>query len=173
VEGLHERERPSDTVSTKHDALVDAIKDCLDHGLPAAGHRMTERLRLPNRRIDGTAGADTPKLVERALAGFDQAFEKLLTEAIMTAIADASRIDDCLVIRTGESAAALVTVLASMMALSPSSTRSRAAIKQTADGFRRKLAAKVRAAESDTAFSDFKNRCFSTDAADRERGGNA
>lgn len=122
--------------------------------------------------IDGTAGADTPKL-ERALAGFDQVFEERLTEAIMTAIADASRIDDCLVIRTGESAAALVTVLASMMALSPASTRSWAAIKQVADGFRRKLAAKVRAAEREPAFADLKARAFSTDAADRERGGNA
>jgi hypothetical protein len=111
--------------------------------------------------------------LERAQAGFDRAFEERLTEAIMTAIADASRIDDCLVIRTGESAAALVTVLASMMALSPAAARNRSAIKQTADGFRHKLAAKVRAAERDPLFADFKARAFGSDADDRARGGRA
>jgi hypothetical protein len=111
--------------------------------------------------------------LERALAGFDQAFEQRLTEAIMTAIVDASRIDDCLVIRTGESAAALVTVLASMMALSPSSTRTRAAIKQVGDSVRRKLLARVRQAERDPMFADLKRRAFGTDADDRARGGNA
>jgi hypothetical protein len=140
------------------------------------GESILERRRFRKNddmaNLGETARQGKPAL-ERALAGFDEAFEERLTEAIMTAIADASRIDDCLVIRTGESAAALVTVLASMMALSPSSTRSRAAIKQVADGFRRKLAAKVRAAEHDPLFSDFKSRVFGTDADDRARGGNA
>jgi hypothetical protein len=109
--------------------------------------------------------------LERAMAGFDEAFERKLVDEITKAIADCSLIDGVMVIRTGETAAALVTVLASITALSPASTRSRAAIKQTADGFRRKLLARVRQAERDPLFADFKNRCFHS--GDRARGGNA
>jgi hypothetical protein len=76
-------------------------------------------------------------------------------------------------LRLGETASALTTVLASTLALSPSSARSSKAIKQTADGFRRKLTARVRQAELEPLFADFKSRAFGTDAADRARGGNA
>lgn len=109
--------------------------------------------------------------IERAQLGFDEAFKQKLTEAIITAIADASRIDDCLVIRTGESAAALVTVLSSVLAMSPSSVRSPAAIRQTAESIRRKLTGQIRSAERDPLFTDFKARCFRDD--DRSRGGSA
>jgi hypothetical protein len=108
--------------------------------------------------------------LERAIAGYDLAFEQRLTEAIIAAIADASRIDDCLVIRTGESAAALVNCLATMLALSPASTRNRAAIRQTVDAFGKKLSAKVRTAEGSPDFYDFKSRCFHGDD-DEQRGG--
>jgi hypothetical protein len=111
------------------------------------------------------------KDLERAITGFDDAFKEKLTAAIITAIADASRIDGCLVIRTGESAAALTTVLASVLALSPSSVRSPAAIRQATESIRRKLTAQVRCAETDPSFADFKARCFRDD--DRERGGRA
>jgi hypothetical protein len=109
--------------------------------------------------------------MERALAGFDEAFEAKLVDEVTKAIAAASMIDGVMVIRTGETAAALVTVLASMTALSPASTRSRAAIKKTSDGFRRKLLARVRQAERDPLFADFRSRCFRDD--DEQRGGNA
>jgi hypothetical protein len=109
--------------------------------------------------------------LERAMAGFDEAFEAKLVDEITKAIAAVSMIDNVMVIRTGETAAALVTVLASMMALSPASTRSRAAIKQTAEGFRKKLVRQVRAAERNADVLDFKRRCFHD--GDRERGGNA
>jgi hypothetical protein len=58
-----------------------------------------------------------------------------------------------------------------MMALSPSAARNRSAIKQTADGFRRKLTARVRQAEREPLFADFKARCFHGD--DEQRGGRA
>jgi hypothetical protein len=109
--------------------------------------------------------------LERAMAGFDPAFERKLAAALVRTIADQSMIDGVRVIRTGEAAAALTTVLASILALSPASTRSRAAIRKTADGFRRKLAANVRAAEGSPDFYDFKARCFRDD--DQERGGRA
>lgn len=105
----------------------------------------------------------------RALAGYDERFEARLVDVITSAIADASMIDGVMVIRTGEAASALTSVLATVLALSPPATRSRAAIRKTADGFRHKLQARVRQAERDPLFADFKNRCFRDD--DHERGG--
>jgi hypothetical protein len=67
-------------------------------------------------------------------------------------------IDNVLALRPGESSAALVTVLASMLALSPSTARSPKAIKEITDGFKQKLTANVRYAENND---------------DRERGGHA
>jgi hypothetical protein len=131
--------------------------------------------RAPVQRMSTSArpsfGCAPSNKLERAQAGYDEAFERKLADVIIRAIADQSMIDNVLVLRTGESAAALVNVLASIMALSPSSTRSRAAIKQVADSFRRKLLARVRQAESDPLFSDFKSRCFHD--GDRARGGRA
>jgi hypothetical protein len=117
-----------------------------------------------------TARQGKPAL-ERAMAGFDEAFQAELADAILRAIVDRSMIDGVLVLRTGEIAAALVNVLATALALSPASTRNRAAIKQTADGFRRKLLAKVRAAEGSPDIYEFKRRVFHDD--DPERGGRA
>jgi hypothetical protein len=109
--------------------------------------------------------------LERAMAGFDEAFEAKLVDEITKAIAAASMIDNVMVLRTGEAAAALTTVLASILALSPASTRTRAAIKQTADGFRKKLVRQVRAAEGSPDFYEFKRRTFRDD--DEQRGGRA
>jgi hypothetical protein len=119
----------------------------------------------------GETTAQGKPALERATAGYDPAFERELADVIIRAIADASMIDGVMVIRTGESAAALVNVLATMMALSPAAARNRAAIKQTADGFRRKLAAKVRAAEGSPDIYEFKQRVFHD--GDPERGGRA
>jgi hypothetical protein len=61
--------------------------------------------------------------------------------------------------------------LASTLALSPTAARSSKAIKQLATAFRRKLAAKIHAAEGNPDFYEFKRRAFHD--GDRERGGNA
>jgi hypothetical protein len=76
-----------------------------------------------------------------------------------------------LALRLGETAGALMTILASALALSPSSTRSSKAIKQLAAAFRRKLAAKIRAAEGSPDLYEFRRRTFHDD--DERRGGNA
>jgi hypothetical protein len=111
-------------------------------------------------------------MLERAIAGnFDVAFETKLAEAIVTAIAEASMVDGVMVIRTGEIAAALVTVLASVAALSPASARSPTAIRRIAESFRKKLTTQVRTALADPLFHDCRARAFRDD--DRERGGNA
>ena len=107
--------------------------------------------------------------VARATSGYDPAFERRLTDALMGAIVETSRIDNCLVLRLGELAAALTTVLASMLALSPTTARSPAAIRKTAEGFRKKLIANVSAAECGGDFYEFRQRTFRDD--DRERGG--
>jgi hypothetical protein len=109
--------------------------------------------------------------LERAMASYDEQFERKLVDAPITTIADCSLVDGVMVIRTGEAAAALTTVLAFILALSPASTRSRAAIEQTADSSRRKLLTRVRLAERDADFLDFKARCVHD--GDRARGGNA
>jgi hypothetical protein len=114
--------------------------------------------------------------LERATAGYDEAFEARLVDEITNAIGDASMMtiaggDRVLVLRTGEIANALTTILASTLALSPAATRSRGSIKQVADSVRRKLLARVRQAEADPLFADFKSRCFHD--GDRERGGRA
>jgi hypothetical protein len=109
--------------------------------------------------------------LDRAQLGYDADFERKLASAIITAIAGASMIENCLVIRTGETAAALTTVLASMLGLSPSAARSPRAIKQITKSFGRKLTANVRAAENNPDFFRFKERTFRND--DRERGGHA
>jgi hypothetical protein len=85
--------------------------------------------------------------LERAQAGYDVAFERELAEAIIGAIADASMIDGIIVIRTGEMASALTTVLACALALSPAAVRSPKAIREVANAVRRKLLTRVRQAE--------------------------
>jgi hypothetical protein len=111
----------------------------------------------------------------RALAGYDPAFERKLVDEITEAIADASMMSDgdgqVLVLRVGEIASALTTILASTLAVSPSAVRSPKAIREVADAVRRKLQARVRHAERDPAFADLKSRCFHD--GDRERGGRA
>jgi hypothetical protein len=115
---------------------------------------------------------------QHALAGYDEQFERKLVDAITEAIASTSMLTDAdvhpvIALRLGETANALTTVLAAALALSPVATRSPKAIRQLADGFRRKLTARVRQAELDPLFADFKNRAFGSDVADHERGGNA
>jgi hypothetical protein len=114
--------------------------------------------------------------LERAMAGYDERFERKVVDEITAAIANTSMLSDgdghqVLALCLGQTASALTTILASTLALSPSSTRSRAAIKQLAAAFRRKLQACVRAAEQSPDLYEFKRRVFHS--GDRARGGNA
>jgi hypothetical protein len=109
------------------------------------------------------------------MAGFDPKFEARLVDEITEAIAAASMMSDgdrqVLVLRLGEIASALTTVLACTLALSPSAVRSPKAIRETAERFRKKLTGQVRTAEGNADVLNFKARCFRD--GDRERGGNA
>jgi hypothetical protein len=76
-----------------------------------------------------------------AIEGYDDEFERALVDAIMTAITQASMVTDAnaCVIRTGETASALVTVLAGMLAMSPAAARSPTAIRKTIDELGKRL----------------------------------
>jgi hypothetical protein len=105
----------------------------------------------------------------RAAAGYDDEHEAALVEAIMAAIAQASVVADAnaLVLRTGETASALLTVLAATLALSPEAVRSPTAIRKLTDEIRRRLLLRVTRAQAEA--DAFRARCFTgTDV-----GGNA
>jgi hypothetical protein len=114
--------------------------------------------------------------LERALAGFDEAFEQRLLGRIVEAIAAESMLDNgdgkpVLALRLGETAQALTTALACVLALSPASAHNDAAIKQTSQSFRRKLRARVNYARHDPDLHEFLRRSFNY--SDRARGGRA
>ena len=71
----------------------------------------------------------------RAVLEYDKQHEDELLSAITKAIVGTSMVSDCnaAVIRTGEIVEALVTVLVSVLAMSPSVSRSPTAIRKTVD----------------------------------------
>ena len=81
----------------------------------------------------------------KATLEYDAEHERALLEAITEAIFEASRVSDCnaVVIRTGEAAQALLTALACVLAMSPSATRSPAAIRKTVDELGKRLRRRV------------------------------
>jgi hypothetical protein len=88
---------------------------------------------------------------ERACAGFDAAFANSLADDIVRTIATASTVTDAnvLAVRTGETADALVTCLALILALCPDHdvpSRLRKRIEQISKKLRRDVA-KARAAD--------------------------
>jgi hypothetical protein len=123
-----------------------------------------------------TGGSAMSADLRKALAGFDESFENLLLDRIVAAIVDASMLDDgdgkpVLCLRLGETAAALTTALACVLALSPPAAHNDAAIKQTSQSFRRKLKARVDHARRDPGLHDLLRRSFNH--TDRTREGRA
>ena len=110
---------------------------------------------------------------ERARAGYDDAHEEALVEAITRAVFAASVIGEppVTVLRTGELTNALRTGVATAIALSPSAVRSPAAIRKTTNSLWRRLLKRVAAARANADFGDFESNCFRHD--DSERGGHA
>jgi hypothetical protein len=107
----------------------------------------------------------------RATEGYDEAHERALLDAIVTAIFEASRVSDAqaCVVRTGEAASALLSALALVLAVSPSAARSPTAIRKTVDDLHKRLHRRVAAAGQDAGLQDFVRRFFwNTDV-----GGNA
>ena len=107
----------------------------------------------------------------RATLEYDEEHERALLEAITEAIFETSRVSDCnaVVIRTGEAAQALLTALACVLAMSPSVTRSPAAIRKTVDDLGKRLRRRVASAEQSPDLKDFVRRSF----WNTDEGGNA
>jgi hypothetical protein len=101
----------------------------------------------------------------RALLEYDKAHEEELLRVITEAIFEASIVPDANVaaIRTGECTQASMTVLAGIVAMSPSATRSPAAIHKIIDELGKQLRRKVAAAETNEALQHFIARCFRGD----------
>jgi hypothetical protein len=92
----------------------------------------------------------------------DPRFERALADAIGTAIATTSVVVDApiMAIRTGETLAALVTTLASVLALSPAA-RSPTALRRAVDTIAKQLRRQAAAAVADPSVHEFKRRgCF-------------
>jgi hypothetical protein len=98
----------------------------------------------------------------RAAAGYDTDFEAKLAEAITTAIAEVSMVTDAnaMIIRTGETVSALITVLAAMLAMSPAASRSPTAIRKVIDELHKRLRRRVAAAQADESLQEFLRRVF-------------
>ena len=99
---------------------------------------------------------------DRATSAYDKDHERTLMEAVTTAIFNASKVSDCnaVVIRTGEAASALTTVLANILALSPSACRSPTAIRKTVDDLGKRLRRRIATAEKDADLQEFIRRSF-------------
>ena len=99
---------------------------------------------------------------QRAIAAYDDAHERALLDAIVTAIAETSRVSDCnvIVLRTGEAASALISALAFILAASPSAVRSPTGIRKTMDELGEQLRRRVAAAEANLEAQDLVRRAF-------------
>ena len=107
----------------------------------------------------------------RATLEYDAEHERPLLDAITQAIFETSRVSDAnaIVLRTGEATQALLTALACVLALSPSVTRSPAAIRKTVAEFGKHLRRLVAGAEQNPGLNDVVRRGF----GNIDEGGNA
>jgi hypothetical protein len=100
---------------------------------------------------------------ERASRCYDDEHERELIDAIMTAIAETSRVSDAaavICVRTGEAASALLSALAFVLAASPSVTRSPTAQRRMLEELGKRLRRRVAAAEASAELQDFLRHAF-------------
>ena len=81
----------------------------------------------------------------RATAGYDEQHERELVENILEVILETSRVSDANVValRTAESASALLSVLAIVLAMSPAATRSPTALRHLIDALGKSSAGRL------------------------------
>jgi hypothetical protein len=107
--------------------------------------------------------SDRPRTTyARAAAGYDLQFEQKLTEQITAAIVAASLVTDAnvIILRTRETASALVTALATFLAMSPAATRSPTAMRKITDELGKRLRRRVALAAADPGLQEFMRRTF-------------
>ena len=105
---------------------------------------------------------DAQTTYDRATSAYDKNHERALMEAITAAIFETSAVSDAnaIILRTAETAEALLTVLAGTLAMSPSATRSPTAIRKTIDDLGKRLRRQVAAAEQNADIQEFVRRTF-------------
>ena len=105
---------------------------------------------------------DAQTTFARATLEYDKDHERALLEAIKRAIFESSTVSDAnaIVIRTGEAAEALLTVLAGVLAMSPAATRSPTAIRRTIHDLGKRLRRQIAAAEASEDLQEFISRTF-------------
>jgi tetrahydromethanopterin S-methyltransferase subunit E len=99
---------------------------------------------------------------QKAISGYDSDFERAVADAVTVAIAEVSRCTDAgvMALRVGETVAALVTVLAGTIALSPAVTRSPTQLRKFLDEVAKRLRRKAMEAAGSHETKRFKARCF-------------
>jgi hypothetical protein len=100
---------------------------------------------------------------ERACSsGFDSEYQRELANAVTAAIFASSKVSDAnaAVLRTGEIASALIDVLAFVLALSPSASRTRQARQQLMKELSRRLQRRIAEAVADPVVQDLMRRSF-------------
>ena len=105
---------------------------------------------------------DAQTTYDRATSAYDKDHERALMEAITLTIFETSAVSDAdaIVIRTAECAQALVIVLAGVLAMSPTATRSPTAIRRTIDDFGKRLRQQIAAAEASEDLQEFISWAF-------------
>jgi len=108
--------------------------------------------------------SDAQTTFARATLEYDKAHERALIEAITQAIVESSTVSNAnanaMVIRTAETAEALLTVLACILALSPAATRSPTAIRKAVGDLGKRLRRQIAAAEASEDLQGFIRRTF-------------
>jgi heme exporter protein D len=101
---------------------------------------------------------------DQATREYDPDFERAVANAVIEAIAQVSRVTDAnvMVLRVGEIIAALVTVLATTIALSPAVTRSPTQKRKFLDETAKRLRRQAMQAADDPATKWFRDRCFTS-----------
>ena len=105
---------------------------------------------------------DAQTTYDRATSAYDKDHERALMEAITRTIFETSAVSDAdaIFIRTAECAQALVIVLAGVLAMSPTATRSPTAIRRTIDDLGKRLRRQIAAAEQNADIQEFVRRTF-------------
>jgi hypothetical protein len=98
---------------------------------------------------------------ERATREYDPDFERAIAAAVTEAIAQVSRVTDAnvMVLRVGEIIAALVTVLAGTIALSPAVTRSPTQLRKFLDETTKHLRQQTMQAADNADTKSIRERC--------------
>ena len=105
---------------------------------------------------------DAQTTFAQATLEYDTEHERALLEAITGQFSKRPRYPtaNAIMIRTGEAAEALLTVLAGILAMSPAATRSPTAIRKTIDDLGKRLRRQIAAAEASEDLQEFIRRTF-------------